>query len=254
MNLFRSLAILIFTATFVTAEERINFILSSAQAEQIGQRIWENECKGKIEQLTWWNDGEEFASMGINHFIWYPEEKRGPFEETFPSLLGYMQKFGIVVPPWLNNHPPCPWTTRKDFMNDFETKKMVDLRKFLFRTKTIQVQFMANRLQETLGKLLEKEHVKKQFLRVMKCKKGGYILLDYYNFKGAGTSPTERYNELGWGLLQVLEEMQDNDNAADFEFVRAARKVLQRRVANAPPERNEERWLNGWLNRIKSYE
>jgi hypothetical protein len=58
--------------------------LSDAQALEIGRRIWKNEWRdGKwIDGL---NAGEEFASLGIAHFIWYPEGKRGPFE-AFPSL------------------------------------------------------------------------------------------------------------------------------------------------------------------------
>lgn len=254
MNLFQvfAAAILIFS-TPLLASERIVFTLTPIQAEQIGQRIWENEGKGRIDRLTWWNEGEEFASMGINHFIWYPKDKQGPFEETFPSLIGYLQKQGVVVPPWLNNHPPCPWATRKDFMSDFEVPKMVELRQFLLRTKAWQVQFMAERLQNLLPKILTTEHLKKQFLRVLSTKKGSYALLDYYNFKGDGTSASERYKNCGWGVLQVLEAMEDNDFSGDFEFVRAACKVLERRVENAPPERGESRWLKGWLSRVKSY-
>ena len=75
-----------------------------------------------------------------------------------------------------------------------------------------------------------------------------------YNFKGSGLSPKERYDNKGWGLMQVLEEMNDDENAPDFAFVQAAKKILERRVAKAPLERNEERWLKGWFNRLKTYE
>ena len=37
------------------------------------------------------------------------------------------------------------------------------------------------------------------------------------------------------------------------EFVSAAKTVLTERVQHAPPERHEERWLKGWLNRIDTY-
>lgn len=252
MNLFYSLFTILFFTTQLTASS--TFHLSATQAEQIGQKIWDNECKGKTEPLTWWNEGEEFASLGIHHFIWYPKDKKGPFEETFPALLGYMQKHGVVVPGWLCNLPACPWNTRKEFMSDFDSEKMVGLRKFLLRTKAMQTQFIAYRLQNGFPKMFENPHVKKQFHRVLGLKKGPYILLDYYNFKGSGLIATERYNDLGWGLTHVLEEMQDNDNAPDYEFVRAAKKILERRVANSPEERNEKRWLQGWLNRLKTYE
>jgi hypothetical protein len=55
--------------------------LSDAQALEIGRRIWKNECGATVNGLTAWNAGE-VASLGIAHFIWYPEGKgsvrRGP--------------------------------------------------------------------------------------------------------------------------------------------------------------------------------
>src|SRR4051794_39519410 len=57
--------------------------LSEGEAKRIGQKIWQNECNGTISGLTSWNAGEDFASLGIGHFIWYPEGRRGPFEESF---------------------------------------------------------------------------------------------------------------------------------------------------------------------------
>ena len=50
-----------------------NVPLSDEEINLIGQRIFRNECAGKIEYLTAWNEGEEFASLGIGHFIWYPK-------------------------------------------------------------------------------------------------------------------------------------------------------------------------------------
>ncbi|MBS3904565.1 MAG: hypothetical protein KGZ39_04490 [Simkania sp.] len=236
------------------------FSLSAADAEKLGTQIWENESRGKLEGLTSWNDGEEFASMGINHCIWYPAGKRGPFEETFPSLIGFMQKQGLPIPLWLNDHPPCPWNSKKEFMRDFQSAKMLELRQFLYRTRSVQIQFMAERLDKVLLKVIaitpeyNQLHIKTQFQRLLNTKKGPYLLLDYYNFKGDGTWPTERYKEQGWGLLQVLEEMPGNTKHPELEFAQAARKVLKRRIENAPKEREEERWLKGWLARIKTYE
>jgi hypothetical protein len=80
---------------------------------------------------------------------------------------------------------------------------------------------------------------------------GLYVFVDYVNFKGEGILLTERYRGQGWGLLQVLEAM--GDGPALSEFSRAANRVLTRRVANSPPERGEQRWLQGWRNRIRTY-
>jgi hypothetical protein len=92
--------------------------------------------------------------------------------------------------------------------------------------------------------------VKQNFYRVAAA--SVYPLVDYVNFKGEGTSPTERYRGQGWGLLQILETM--NEGPALEEFRVAAAQVLTRRVHNAPPERHEERWLAGWLSRVRTYE
>ena len=82
-----------------------------------------------------------------------------------------------------------------------------------------------------------------------------YALIDYVNFKGEGSSPSERYQGQGWGLLQVLEHMLDNpDRRPELQrFADSARFVLARRIANAPPERGEQRWALGWNRRIDTY-
>ena len=84
---------------------------------------------------------------------------------------------------------------------------------------------------------------------------GIYALMDYVNFKGEGIRAGERYNGQGWGLLQVLQEMQDAASGipARQEFSRAAISVLKRRIANSPPARGEQRWMEGWQNRCLTY-
>jgi len=86
-------------------------------------------------------------------------------------------------------------------------------------------------------------------------KGGWYPLIDYINFKGKGIKSTERYNNQGWGLLQVLKTMRPvtAGPAALMEFSRAAKAVLERRVRNAPPAKNEGRWMRGWTNRVNGY-
>ena len=96
------------------------------------------------------------------------------------------------------------------------------------------------------------ENVQRQFDRVASTAQGYYALVDYVNFKGEGTLPTERYHGQGWGLMQVLENMRGTQSALD-EFTASAKTVLRRRVANSPPERGEARWLPGWLARVDGY-
>jgi hypothetical protein len=84
---------------------------------------------------------------------------------------------------------------------------------------------------------------------------GLYALIDYVNFKGEGLFPQERYNNIGWGLLQVIDDMRGypEGRIALREFSRSARRILWRRVLNSPPERDEMRWVAGWRKRVKSY-
>src|SRR5262249_43273836 len=72
--------------------------LSHSDALKIGKRVWQNECNGTISGLTAWNKGEDFASLGIGHFIWYPKGRRGPFEESFPKLVIFVSKRGAKLP------------------------------------------------------------------------------------------------------------------------------------------------------------
>jgi hypothetical protein len=232
--------------------------LSHAEAERIGRRIWQNECNGTVAGLTSWNEGENFASLGIGHFIWYPNGVRGPFEESFPKLVSFIARHGAKRPTLLlgPNKLSCPWQTRREFLAAQDTMEMKQLRRFLSDTVDLQTQFMIDRLQASLAKMLqettssERLPVERRFNDLSATAAGCYALVDYVNFKGEGVLPTERYRGQGWGLLQVLQTMQDSSVA---EFSRSAETVLRRRVQNAPPERREARWLPGWLNRVHSY-
>ncbi len=93
--------------------------LSDSQALEIGKRIWKNECAGTVSGLTSWNKGEDFASLGIGHFIWYHSGSKGPFEESFPKLAAYLASHGKKVPDWMRG--PCPWTSRAQFVADSES-------------------------------------------------------------------------------------------------------------------------------------
>lgn len=231
--------------------------LSDQQAARIGRLIWQNESGGKYEGLTAWNEGEDFASLGIGHFIWYPTGETGPFVETFPELLRFIRQQGVKLPGFLARSNGCPWSDRKTFMRAFSGPLMTELRRFLAQTINHQVRFAALRLEKALPKMLlqcsdnERRLIIKNFYRVAGQPDGFYALMDYVNFKGEGTSPAERYNGHGWGLLQVLQEM-GNGNPLE-EFSRAAVRVLTRRVANSPAARNEKRWLAGWSHRCHTY-
>lgn len=230
--------------------------LSDAQATAIGRRIWQNECAGTVAGLTSWNAGEDFASLGIGHFIWYPTARGGPFEESFPKLIAYLRHQGIATPPWAGGL--CPWKTRAAFQADSQGARMKELRALLAGTVAQQARFCALRLEQALPKMLgaapksERERIRANFQRVAAAPLGLYALIDYVNFKGEGTSPSERYGGQGWGLLQVLEEM--GPGPARAAFAQAADRVLTRRVEHAPKARHESQWLPGWRNRVAGYD
>jgi hypothetical protein len=231
--------------------------LSDAQAQSVGQRLWQNESGRSLAGLTAWNSGEDFASLGIGHFIWYPAGHRGPFEESFPRLLRFFQQNSVQLPSWLRPEESCPWPNRSAFLADINSGKMRELRELLQKTISLQARFAANRLEQALSQMLAnaesgaRSTVEANFSALLHQPAGVYALVDYVNFKGEGTSPTERYRGQGWGLLQVLETMPSGSGLAGFRS--AAATVLRRRVRNAPPDRHEERWLPGWLNRVASY-
>ena len=234
-----------------------SFQLTDSQAQTVGKRLWQNESGGSIAGLTAWNSGEDFASLGIGHFIWYPIGKRGPFEESFPPLLAFLRSSGASIPSWLSEAKGCPWQTRAEFLAASNSTKMNQLRGLLERTIGLQARFAANRLEQALPKILaaapseERASIQRNFARVAALPNGAYALVDYVNFKGEGSLVTERYKGEGWGLLQVLQTM--GEGPALREFSRAADKVLTRRVQNAPSVRGEQRWLSGWRSRVRSY-
>jgi hypothetical protein len=257
-----ALVLLFFPNTLWSAETH-TLRISQNDLAWIGQTMFQKECGGDRNKLLTWNTGESFASLGIGHFIWYPQGQRGPFEESFPAFLDFIRKRGIRPPAWIEtaDDPGCPWMDRQSFYRDRTRARMRSLEDFLIRTIPEQSLFIVNRLKDAYPKIMasvsyhKKNHVRKQFMRVADSSIRLYALIDYVNFKGEGTRLTERYNDQGWGLLQVLEEMSGTETGehALHEFSRAAEAVLVRRVHNAPRERNEHRWLPGWKNRVKAY-
>src|ERR1700730_5957672 len=131
------------------------FALSHAEALRIGKKIWQNECNGTVAGLTAWNEGEDFPSLGIGHFIWYPQGKRGPFEESFPKLVSFMSGRGAKLPNLLVDGIHCPWNSRTEFLHAQQTPEMKQLRQFLADTVNLQAQFLVDRLQHALAKMLD---------------------------------------------------------------------------------------------------
>ena len=227
-------------------------------------QIWQNEAGKKYDLLVFWNPNEPFPSLGIGHFIWYPANRPDLYTQMFPDLVDYLKKRGKKIPLWLEHtlRKGAPWATKKDFDEHKNDWRVKDLRKLLFDTIDLQVDFFIERLQKSLPRILEATSqrncavISKHFERLCSTPQGTYALIDYLNFKGDGTNVRESYNKIGWGLLQVLECMPRivQEGKEVEEFVRAAKFVLERRITNAPADKSHEKnWLPGWQKRIDTY-
>lgn len=237
-------------------------------ANAVGHQIWLNETGGNADEIVAWNNGEDFMSLGIGHFLWFPAGLPAPFEESFPRLIEFYRRHNVALPDWLDKTPvpPCPWKTRADFLAARSSPQVVKLRKLLHDTKGVQIQYLLERARGALDAILAKtpdesqrRHIELQFSRLVTASKDLYPLIDYINFKGEGINPDETTfdketgrNE-GWGLRHVLLTMKgtsDDPGTVLGEFADGAKFVLLRRIRNNPPSK---RWQEGWLKRVATY-
>ncbi|WDI34997.1 hypothetical protein PVA45_04595 [Entomospira entomophila] len=263
---------------------------SNEQLSIIGQKIFQNETGGKVKDLVYWNTLEAFPSLGLGHFIWMPEGYSDPNfgDGSFPELIAFYKASGYRdqdLPKLLQgNRSRAPWKTRTEMyaLYDANDADILELQQFLYTTFDVQIDFIWNRLQAALPNMLAKasnpSHLQTQFNRLATSPLGYYPLIDYVNFKGEGLSGndyvtymvdilgtkgedlspkrTRAYNNYGWGLRQVLMEMKGSEKGVPAleEFSRSAGFVLTKRVENAALEgRDESSFLQGWLNRTKTY-
>lgn len=240
----------------------VSLALTSAQLDWVGQQIFRNECAGRFQCLVHWNDGEAFPSLGIGHFIWYPNGVEGRFVESFPALMEYMEQRQASIPEWLRALDPfdAPWDDKAAFLAVDDSPRLAELREFLAGTQGLQAEFIFRRARQSLARVVEaapddrKPEIAARLEALSQTPGGVYAIIDYVNFKGEGLSPTERYNGQGWGLLQVLLEMSGSpDQHALVQFRNAAGRVLTRRAENAKDPIERERWLPGWLQRLETY-
>jgi hypothetical protein len=235
--------------------------LSQAELNALANQIFKNEGGGNPNNLVHWGANENFASLGIGHFTWYPAGRSGRFGSTFPELVNYMQAKGVQMPGWLQQaaYTGAPWQSRAQLMQAKQTGQVQELQNLLYQTRLLQAQFIVDRTRRALPKLVQttapqlRGLVSNNLNAVANTPGGWYALIDYTNFKGEGLNRSGGYNGQNWGLLQVLEEMRPSQPGPQAlnEFANAAMRVLERRVRNAPS--NEHMWLAGWSNRVNTY-
>lgn len=233
----------------------------------IAARIYRNEARGEVRYLTHWGAGEDFPSLGIGHFIWFPAGVEAPFDESFPALAGWLRAHAgrCPMPAWLAEREPldAPWPDKAAFDAARDSHEMRELRQWLVDTAPQQMRFIAERFVQRWNDLElpegEKKTLTELLQRTVEVPEGLFAVVDYVNFKGLGSNPRERYDGYGWGLLQVLGDVaavrQPRDAPPDLvrRFSDAAASRLQNRARLAPPERGEERWVPGWTRRVSEY-
>jgi hypothetical protein len=238
-------------------------MISEVELRLIADKIFQNEGGGNPDNLVHWNDGEDFASLGVGHFTWYPAGRPARFGNTFPGLLAHLEANGADMPQWLQQarYRGAPWQTKTQLMQAKYTPEVQELKGFLYQTRLLQAAYIVERARQAMPKLVNaapshaRQRVAQNLNAVANTPGGWYVLVDYINFKGEGLNHQGGYNGQNWGLLQVLEMMQPSEPgiSALNAFADAAQVVLERRVRNSPPAQNEARWLAGWSNRINTY-
>jgi 3',5'-cyclic AMP phosphodiesterase CpdA len=241
--------------------------LSDGDFRHIASQIYLNETGGRSRYLTYWGAGEDFPSFGIGHFIWFPAGVDAPFDESFPTMFEFVvgQGVGIAPPEWIAElgSMDAPWPNKPTFDAALTAVKLVELRDWLSNTRSQQARYIAYSFAARWRRL-ELANTRKDPLTallndIMRTPDGLFAILDYYNFKGLGENPRERYDGSGWGLVQVLDGIVRSGCAAAADvpvlkcFSRSAGSRLRERVIASPRARNEERWLAGWLRRVDDY-
>jgi len=237
--------------------------LSQYELNVIAEKIYQNETSGNPKHLMFWSKNETFPSVGIGHFIWYPQGQPKVFDETFPSMIDYYVANKVQIPAWLKQarNTGAPWRDRASFERSRGDKEFQQLKTLLLNTKALQTQFFFDRLHASIPEIVKhvapqyRKHIVNNYNALVASRGGLYPLIDYINFKGKGIKATERYNNQGWGLLQVLQGMKPVKAGpfALMEFSRSAKATLERRIRNSPPAKKESQWMNGWAVRTDGY-
>ncbi len=241
-----------------------DFLFSDVEAGCAARMIFMNECSGKEQNLLYWSPDEAFPSLGIGHFIWYPENPSGPYLESFPAFLNFAKDINLPLPFWIAEMPEkyCPWSSREAFQKDSGSDRMRELRTFLSNTKSKQAQFIIQRFMRVFPQILDdldqadRNPTRAKYDLLMMRREATFAMIDYVNFKGEGFHTDAKYEGVGWGLAQVLIEMEvpDDPDRALHELVAAAERVLERRVQHSPRPEVEAKWLIGWKNHLRSYQ
>ena len=228
--------------------------------------------QGNNNNILLWKEKEKYLSLGVGHFLWYPESANVAKEDqSFINFIAYVEKNAPEYHQqlWYQRYmanPAFPWTSRDTFIADRDAldERYLALVEFLENTKTVQVAFMVDRFNQSVDKMLvglteeKRQKLLIEFNRVSHEPLTGKIsgegitaMFNYVGFKGEGTSNQEVYNGVRVGLLQVLLNMPNGStNLPVDDFIVSAKAILEQRIAQNP-EDSEHRIQ--WWKTLESY-
>ena len=225
----------------------IEICISKTQANLLSQRIFINETDLKQSKLLQWNQKENFLSLGIAHFIWYPKGQKKRFVESFPLFLTYLQKTGHTLPSWLSDTTACPWQSGKEFYSQLDSAKKKQLYKFLQGCKQEQTNFLVARLQQAIPKIIaassQKQKVQTNIKKLSQSMSGVYAMLDYVNFKGEGLDPKESYHGRYWGSTTSVGEYGQPSSIARSPVCRRCQASAKAPHQDGSPRKRLASWL-----------
>ncbi len=230
----------------------------------LSRRIYLNECAGQEAYLLYWSEKEPFPSLGIGHFIWFPKGVNPSFEETFPQMLAYVsQRYSAPLEIKRYLGQSAPWANRETFLVWSNSAAGENFRQWLMESMAWQTEFILQRFwtkwQQALAEipLTERDDIRQKSDSFIRFQLGFLAMVDYFNFKGLGDSPQERYQGEGWGLIQVFRSMLWHEGMSEEqlldEFISAAKARLALRVRLAENKQIERQWLKGWNKRLDGY-
>lgn len=196
-------------------------------------------------EFTEWGQGEDFPSLGLGHYIWYPEgtpKEAKKFEESFPQYIEFMLKnCNIAIPADLQDtsHKQvilkieggklingAPWKEKLsadgkegfDVLKKIPTSGASSLTKFLWTKENTdcQAKFQQKRLADAIAAMRAKPTNPGMCSLIdgfMHDRNSYLAMLDYVNFKGDGNNPQKDFyvhkdkGTIQWGLKQVIESV-----------------------------------------------
>ena len=228
--------------------------LSNYKADELAKIFYKiNTNDSKKNTIIW---SGKHLNLGIGQFIWYSNQSSKKYNETFPEFISFLKKKTS------SNKIPHEFLTRfknkKEFIkwkNQHKTR-VNQLEDWLTSKKMMQYQtlFIIDKFKNSMQKILVDvdSNRYKNFQAMMRVKAGHglFIMIDYMNFKGTGLSKRERYNNQGWGIVQVLDLMNTKSPDTVLEFKNKAESLLKTRIKNHP---SDKKYFKSWKNHLNTY-